>query len=324
MDSSAALAAVGAASAGAELYARSFIQGPTPKLASGIGYVVVFSVLFAVNMLSCVFYHQWWFLGSWGVGLVLEIVGYAGRIWYTLNDNSSSAYIMELVCITVAPCFLMAGIYYVLAQLILIFGNDFSRLKPMQYSLIFIICDVISIFVQAAGGGVSDNPSSSTIGRYIMIAGLAFQVFTISVFQVLWYDFLWKIYNTRKLHGDTLFNPKFPHIRARPLLTPFIWGVSLVVILIYTRSIYRLIETSSGWESYLSTNEIYFNILEGVMVSVAALIMATLSPGFVYGRHAHLYIKKDSYSSATAESDGRDEADETLIEAETKGSRDYL
>lgn len=127
-----------------------------------------------------------------GVGIILEIVGYSGRIWYSLNDNSSNAYIMELVCITVAPCFLMAGIYYILAQLILIYGNHFSRLKPMHYSSIFIACDVVSIFVQGAGGGISNNASNTDTGRYIMIGGLAFQVLTITIFQFLWYDFFGK------------------------------------------------------------------------------------------------------------------------------------
>lgn len=300
-----------------EVFERGFMAGPTPKITSGIAYVVVFSVLFIANFASCVWYHQWWFLSTWGVGIILEIVGYSGRIWYSLNDNSSNAYIMELVCITVAPCFLMAGIYYILAQLILIYGNHFSRLKPMHYSSIFIACDVVSIFVQGAGGGISNNASNTDTGRYIMIGGLAFQVLTITIFQFLWYDFFWKVYKTRRQYGETRFNPKFLRVRQRVLLKPFVCGISIAVILIYTRSIYRLIETSNGWVSYLSTNEIYFNILEGLMISLSALILAILSPGFVYGRHAHLYIKKYSF-------DYTKEDVEKVFENNEKSSRECL
>lgn len=277
------------------LYERKFFNGDTPKLASGVGYVVVFSFCFGVTLLSCVFYHQWWFLSTWGVGMILEIIGYSGRIWYHLNDDNGSAYIMELVCITVAPCFLMAGIYYVLAQLILIYGNHFSYLKPMQYSAIFIVCDVISIFVQAGGGGSAANASNAQTGRYVMIAGLAFQVFTMSIFQFLWYSFLWKVHKSEKENGEAEFNPSYAHIRQKKLLPIFKAGVSITVILIYTRSIFRLIETSCGWDSYLSQKEIYFNILEGLMVGLSGLIMSFLSPGFVYGRNAHLFIKKNGY-----------------------------
>ncbi|KAG0684311.1 hypothetical protein C6P40_004573 [Pichia californica] len=282
-----------------ELISRKFIDGDTPKLASGIGYVIVFSIFYTINLIECVYYHQWWFLNTWGIGLLLEIIGYSGRIWYTINDNSSKAYIMELVCITVAPCFLMAGIYYILAQLILIFGNHFSFLKPMNYSLIFIICDVISIFVQAAGGGISDAPSSREIGRYVMIGGLAFQVLTISIFQFFWYSFLWKVRKSKKEFNEEQFNPIYHELRNRKkfkkLIHFYLLGISITVILVYTRSIYRLIETSSGWLSHLSTKEIYFDILEGLMIGLSALIMVIFSPGVVYGKHANLYIKKNGF-----------------------------
>lgn len=300
-----------------ELHKRKFFDGDTPELASGLGFVIVFSVFFGVTLLSCVFYHQWWFLCSWGIGMVLEIIGYSGRIWYHLNDNNGSAYIMELVCVTVAPCFLMAGIYYVLAQLILIYGNHFSRLKPMQYSSIFIVCDVISIFVQAGGGGSSASASSSQTGRYVMIAGLAFQVFTMSVFQFLWYDFLWKIYKSEKENGETEFNPAYISIRQKKIMPFFKIGISISVILIFTRSIYRLIETSSGWTSYLSQKEIYFDLLEGLMIGLSGLIMSILSPGFVYGRNAHLYIKKNGF-------DLHKNCASAYIEDENKSSREQL
>lgn len=298
-----------------ELQKRKFFDGDTPKLASGLGYVVVFSIYFGVNLISCISYHQWWFLSTWGTGMVLEIIGYSGRIWYHLNDNSGSAYIMELVCITVAPCFLMAGIYYILAQLILIYGNHFSRLKPMQYSLIFVICDVISVFIQGGGGGSASNINSQETGRYVMIAGLAFQVLTMTVFQFLWYDFLWKIYKSQKNYNDEQFNPVYANIRHGRLMPFFKAGVSISVVLIYIRSIYRLIETSIAWNSYLSQKEIYFDILEGLMLGLSGLIMMILSPGVVYGRGAHLYIKKNGFHLDTSGPES---------EAETKSSRVQL
>lgn len=278
---------------------EKFFAGDTPHLASGVVFTVAFSLFLIYTLIVCIRYHQWWWLGSWGVGLVLEVTGYAGRIWYTKNDTSRSAYIMELVCITVAPCFLMAGIYYILAQLVLIYGTKYSYLKPMQYSLIFIICDWISILVQAAGGGVAAGESSSnestSLGSNIMVGGLAFQVFTITIFQYLWYSFLYKVYKAGKLHGDSKFNPQFAHVRNRRFLTLFFIGISITVILIYTRSIYRLIENSMGFVSRLSTQEIYFDLLEGMLVALSGLIMCFCSPGPIYGRDAHLKLNKNAF-----------------------------
>lgn len=301
-------------SSSVELVKRKFFDGDTPSLASGVAFTAVFSVFSLINALSCSIYHQWWFFGTWGVGLVLEIIGYSGRIWYTINDNNGNAYIMELVCITVAPCFLMAGIYYILAQLVLIYGNQFSYMKPMHYSLTFIICDVVSICLQGAGGGISSsaNSSSVSLGSNIMIAGLAFQVATITIYQYLWYAFLWKIYQSHKNYGGAEFNPKFEHVRARKYMVPFMVSVCFAVIFVYVRSIYRLIETSCGWGSTIAKKEIYFNILEGLMISLAALLMAIFSPGFVYGKDAHLHMSK-SLSQHVVDQDIEDE-----IEAESK------
>lgn len=281
-----------------ELATRSFIDIDTPSLGGGVAFVVVFSIFTIINFVICYTHHQWWFLSTWGIGLALEIVGYAGRIWYHKNDNNGNAYIMELVCITVAPCFLMAGVYYILAQLVLIYGNHFSYLKPMSYSAIFIVCDLISICVQGAGGGTSNGDSaSSENGRYIMIGGLAFQVATITVFMFFWFSFISKIFKSKKLYGESQFNPLYSDLRQRRerYLFFFFFAVTGTVLLIYTRSIFRLIETSKGWDSYLSKKEIYFNILEGLMISLSALLMAVFSPGLVYGKDAHLYIKKNGY-----------------------------
>lgn len=279
---------------------KSGFNGQTPHLASGVAFTVLFSLFTIWNAIVCIMFHQWWFLGSWGVGLIFEIVGYSGRIWYTLNDTSRNAYIMELVCITVAPCFLMAGIYNILAQLVLVYGNKYSYLKPKRYTLIFIICDVFSIMVQAAGGGIASAESSSgkqtTTGSDVMIVGLAFQVATMTIFQLLWYSFLYKVIKERKQFGDANFNPYYGHIRSRKYLNHFFVAVSFTVILIYVRSIYRLIEISEGWSSKIATEEIYFNILEGLMVSLGALVMCIASPGLIYGKNAHLKIKNDSDS----------------------------
>lgn len=138
-----------------ELVKRKFFQGDTPTIAEGAAFIAVFGTLAVIHFCSCILTHQWWWMVAWGLGLMMEIVGYSARVWYSLNDNNGNAYIIQLVFITVSPCFLMAGVYYLLAQLVLIYGNHYSYLKPMHYSLIFIICDVFSIFLQGAGGGVS-------------------------------------------------------------------------------------------------------------------------------------------------------------------------
>ncbi|GMM28135.1 phospholipid-translocating ATPase [Martiniozyma asiatica (nom. inval.)] len=275
---------------------NAFYSGNYPSLGGNAALVAVFAIMLVFQVIFGVFYHQWWFLTCWTCGLFLEILGYVGRIWSHENIDNMNAFVMQLVCLTLAPCFLMAGIYYIIAQLTLVYGRNFSFLRPMQYSLIFIIADLISIILQAAGGGIASGAlqvfESARPGANVMVGGLAFQAFTIGVFQFFWYTFLWKIYKSYQANGDAEFNPKFKHIRERRLHFIFMGAVSVAVVLIFVRSVYRVVELAKGWSSNLAVDEIYFMILEALMISLASLIMTVFHPGLAYGRNSHLYIDK--------------------------------
>lgn len=285
---------------------EAYYGGNLPSFGGNLALLIIFSLFFLVQTISCVFFHQWWFLTCWSCGMILEILGYVGRIWSSQNIMSFPAVVTQLVCLTLAPCFMMAGIYYIIAQLTLIYGEEFSVLKPMQYSLIFITSDVISIILQAGGGGLAATSASrfqsTDTGTYVMVGGLAFQVFTITLFQIFWYIFIFNIYQNYKKYGDSKFTSRFIYIRKRKFLLPFIFGVSVSVVLIFVRSIYRLIELSEGWSSKLSNNENYFMILEGLMVSLATFILTILSPGLAYGKNSHIYIDKTFKNTFSTES----------------------
>lgn len=314
---------------------EAFYKGNYPSLGGNIALLVVYSFFFALQVISGVFYHQWWFLTCWSCGMALEVLGYVGRIWSHENIQNFDAFVMQLVCLTLAPCFMMAGIYYVIAQLTLIFGQKFSVLRPMQYSLIFIICDIISIILQAVGGGVAAGAlsvyQSTQQGSNIMVGGLAYQVFTIALFQFFWYLFFFRVYRSYKKHGDAEFNPDFAHIRQRKFLIPFICAVSFAVVLIFVRSIYRLIELAEGWSSTLAVDEIYFMILEALMVSLASCVLSFMSPGLAYGRHSHIYLDKSlkatfSKHYTAGEQDSSNEKDVSLnsdgLDLETEDNND--
>ncbi|RKP32335.1 hypothetical protein METBISCDRAFT_21603 [Metschnikowia bicuspidata] len=74
----------------------------------------------------------------------------------------------------------MAGVYYLLAQLMVINGRKFSIIRPLWYSYIFIFCDACSLVIQAAGGGLVtiklQELESTQTGTIIMTVEVAFQV----------------------------------------------------------------------------------------------------------------------------------------------------
>lgn len=123
------------------------------------------------------------------MGCVLEVIGYVGRV-LAYND----LFLIQIVCLTIGPAFMAAGIYLCLSRIVTTFGPEDSRIKPLSYPRIFIPCNALSLILQAVGGGnasfktyMNEDPE---LGNNIMIAGLAIQVFfTLFILILLALDF---------------------------------------------------------------------------------------------------------------------------------------
>jgi RTA1 like protein len=104
-------------------------------------------------------------------------------------------YIMSsyLIPLTIGPAWIAGSIYLCLARIVVAYGKGISRFSPRTYTIVFMSCDFTSLCLQGAGGGIASTAnthSESNTGRYIMIAGLAFQVLSLAVFMILWLDFI--------------------------------------------------------------------------------------------------------------------------------------
>lgn len=69
-------------------------------------------------------------------GVILEILGYAGRIMSWKNPWDENGFLMQICCLTIAPAFLAAGIYLCLRRIVYVFGPENSRIKPEMYTRI--------------------------------------------------------------------------------------------------------------------------------------------------------------------------------------------
>ena len=191
-----------------------------PSLAGNTLYVALFATLLIAQIALVVRYQTWgYFAGVFG-GLVLEVVGYLGRIQmhnnpflftplleyaWTLACLSTNLSAPDadyraryLICLTIAPAFLSASIYICLGRIVTIYGEKISRLRPRTYTLVFVGCDLVSLILQAAGGAItsiadSDQYDLAQSGIHIMIAGLSFQVASLALFMGLCLDFAWQV-----------------------------------------------------------------------------------------------------------------------------------
>ncbi|KAF2793980.1 RTA1-domain-containing protein [Melanomma pulvis-pyrius CBS 109.77] len=220
-------------------------------------------------------------------GCALEVIGYVGRVLSHSNPFAENPFLIQIICLTIAPAFMAAGIYLCLSRIVLTFGAHNSRIKPLSYPRIFIPCDLASLLLQAGGGGFASAASHSdkdpTVGNNIMIAGLAVQVFTLLVFIILAADFAWRTFRRTKTLGSTdALDPTHARLRASWAFKGFLIALSFATLCIFTRSVYRVAELSEGWTGRLIKTQSYFIGLEGAIVGLAVLALNAFHPGLCF------------------------------------------
>lgn len=142
-----------------------------------------------------------------------------------------------------------------------------SFLNPSRISLIFLGSDIASFLIQANGSGLaaSSNDSTTRIGLNILLAGMAlnFASFTIFISLVVYFDRA-----TREPYYDGRMSRRFePVIRALYISWIFIM-VPLLVLKFANkiRSVFRIVEFATGWDGPVNTNETFFNIFDASMM----------------------------------------------------------
>ncbi|KAH8594146.1 RTA1 like protein-domain-containing protein [Bisporella sp. PMI_857] len=258
-----------------------------------LGSNAAFLALFAISLLGFIITFAltrrgWAFTFAMVCGVALEVVGYIGRVRSHQNQWEEAGFLMQIVCLTIAPAFLAGGIYLCLRRIVYAFGPENSRIQPESYTRVFIPCDLASLLLQAAGGGLAsarshadENPEA---GNNIMIAGLAFQVLTLFIFMALCVDFALRTFKRYHSMGENAFdqNPHFVKLRNSFKFKGFLGALALATICIFWRSVYRVVELAQGWTGHLIRQQWLFVGFEGVMVIVACFALNLFNPAFTF------------------------------------------
>ncbi|KAJ5330679.1 RTA1-domain-containing protein [Penicillium atrosanguineum] len=272
-----------------------------PSLAGNAFYLAFFAVLLIIQLGLGIRYKTWGFLVGLFGGLVLEIIGYAGRVQMHYNPFLFNPYLEYLICLTIGPAFFSASIYICLGRIVIVYGEKISLLRPRTYTVIFVLCDLISLILQAAGGAItsiadSDQQDLAQTGVNIMVAGLASQVASLALFMAMCLQYAWTVCKNpnalnKAVHACELRNS----IRWKAFLAgkvgslPFgdqaltmSTGLALATIAIFVRSVFRVAELNGGFHSALANNQVLFMVLEGTMIVIAIMCLTFLHPGVCF------------------------------------------
>ena len=197
--------------------------GYLPNVPSNIIFIVLFALVFVLHIPLGLWKRTWGVLLGMTIGSSLEAVGYVGRILATKQPFAFNPFLIYIIFLTIGPAFLSAAIYLCLARIIVVYGESNARFRPKTYSIIFMFSDFVALLLQGVGGGVASvnvgkDQKKAKMGIDVMIAGLAWQVVSLTVFTVAAADFVWCV---KKGRGQP--NQDFMTLRRSKKFRAFMW-----------------------------------------------------------------------------------------------------
>lgn len=290
------------ASVGPECPVEGTTFGYYPSLGANAFFAAFFGLAALLQLGLGIKYKTWTYMIALVLGCAGECAGYVGRIMLHNNPYDETGFQIQIVLLIFCPAFLAAGIYLTLKHVVIQFGESWSRLKPAWYTYIFIACDISSLVLQSAGGGLAAtaNNDKKTLdaGTDIMIAGIIWQVVVLVIFAALVTEYAIRTYKRR----DQL-SPSALALWANSKFRLFAGAVVVSYFGILIRCIYRIPELIEGWGGSLMREEVDFIVLEGVMIVITVAAQTIFHPGIFFPALANTFGKKEKSSKSVSDSE---------------------
>ncbi|KAJ9121459.1 hypothetical protein QFC22_002075 [Naganishia vaughanmartiniae] len=185
--------------------------------AACIAFVVVFGLSAALHLGQAIWSRQSWLIWTLTAGAVGECIGWSGRLWssvaehwnpadggfYDIDANGTS-FLMQISTLIISPAFMAAGNYILLGRIIPILGSKYSFIHPLSYTIVFVIGDLISLVIQAVGGGqasAADNLEDANKGAKVMVGGVMFQIVVMAAYSMVLVLFVYRYKTDRPLRS---------------------------------------------------------------------------------------------------------------------------
>ncbi|KAJ7203970.1 RTA1 like protein-domain-containing protein [Mycena rebaudengoi] len=270
-------------SAAAEAAADTRQYGYIPDRNVAIVFLVLFGLSTALHLGQATYFRAWWLLPTACLCGIGEVIGWAGRFMSSGTPQSKNAFLMQITTTIISPTPLLAVNFIVLSRIVARLGTSYSWLTPKWYTIIFLTCDLIALIVQGVGGGMASSApdlAGANIGANVMLGGILFQFVAIIVYSSLAGDYFRRYFTDSPVRGRA---------GTRGVMTPRLKAMVAALIFsttcLFIRSVYRTIELQDGWTGRIIHTELYFNVLDGGMVTLAVFTMNFIHPGVFLGEN---------------------------------------
>jgi hypothetical protein len=132
-----------------------------PSLEASVFMLAAFSILVPINCLLGKRYRSPLYATPIVAGLLLELVGYAGRLLLRRDVADTTYFAMYLAGIILGPTFISAAIYPILPHVVVIYGRDLAIVsRPIYINVLFLLFGIATLLFQLVGVALAVNGTS--------------------------------------------------------------------------------------------------------------------------------------------------------------------
>ncbi|KAI0827250.1 RTA1 like protein-domain-containing protein [Trametes gibbosa] len=263
--------------------------GYLPTEWTGIFFVILFLFTTVLHLGQAAFYRVWWCYPTIILSCCGEVLGWACRIWSSNSPFELNPYLIQTITLIVSPTPLIGALFIMFGKISARLGQHHSRLSPELYARVFIASDIGALLVQSVGGGIAASslkPYILQLGGRIILAGVVFQLASLTLFCLLVGEYYVRCLNTAPLKNtseisinDVIIVCESARSYASPQITQISVGVGLATALLYIRAVYRTVELADGLGGSVMKTQSLFVVLDAVMVLLAMFILNICHPG---------------------------------------------
>ncbi|KAF8182621.1 RTA1-like protein [Pholiota molesta] len=280
------------------------LYGYVPSKAVAVIFTFLFAVTTLAHFAQAIKYRLWFLFFTTFFCGCLETLGWTSRLWSSFSPLASTPFQIQITSTIIGPTPLLAANFVIFGRIVRVLGQKYSRLRPRLYTIIFTSSDVASLVVQGLGGGVAASANTldgANRGANIMLGGIIFQLFIIILFSAcaIEYFIRYKKDAARDASFQLIGREDGSERTSEDVPGQFTtklrfmtYALVFTTLCLFIRGIYRIIELSGGWDGRIIRTQVYFNVLDGMMVVLAIYTTNFVHPG-IYLPSPHAYVHKE-------------------------------
>ncbi|KAF4784213.1 hypothetical protein HER10_EVM0005596 [Colletotrichum scovillei] len=264
----------------------------SPSGAAAIIFFVAFVIGGAWHLYIIIRKRAWYFTPML-IGCTFELIGYMGRFLSSNAPDVIGFFMIQTLCLLVAPALFAASIYMVLGRLIIhLRSESLSPIKPSRLTKVFVIGDILSFIVQIMGAGMLASSSTMNTGKTVILLGLVVQLIFFGLFVISSAVFHSRV---SKHMPPILMEEEEANTGWRRLFNGWRGVMSVLYIasvLIFVRSLFRLAEYVEGNDGALLGTEVFLYIFDALLMVGVVAITAVFHPAkYVPGKKQLLVLQ---------------------------------